>query len=135
MSRLVSCLACARHFRVTETACPFCSAPAADSIAGAAPRPRLEGRPLTRAAILFATATTAAGGLAACGKTTAEPDAGATEYRGPAPPYGIPATDNVPEPPPPPPVDAGADAAPKKKIPVAVPPYGVPATDRKNNPF
>jgi len=102
------------------------------------PRPRLEGRPLTRAAILFATATTAVGGLAACGKTTAEQDAAATERRDgvPAPPYGVPATDTLPEPPPPPPpVDAGADAAAKKKIPAAVPPYGVPATDRKNNPF
>lgn len=71
---------------------------------------RSEGRPLTRAAILFATATTAATALA-CGKSPADPDPVVVQ------PYGVPVT---------PPTDAEPPPTPDASTPVVVQPYGVP---------
>ena len=72
---------------------------------------RPEGRPLTRAAILFATATTAATAFA-CGKSPADPDPVVVQ------PYGVPVTPPPDAEPPPPTPDAST--------PVVVQPYGVP---------
>ena len=121
MGSLHPCSGCARHVRGTESACPFCGATVT------APPPRVAGhgnKRLTRAAILFATATTAAAAVA-CGKTPAEPDKMLVQ------PYGVPVTPPTGEPIPP---DAGAadpakpeaGAASTPTTPVAVPPYGVP---------
>ena len=63
MARLHPCPSCARHVRGSETACPFCGA--AIEVASAAPK---AGPALTRAEILFASATA----VAAC--TSGGPD-------------------------------------------------------------
>ncbi len=133
--RLIPCLTCARHVRESDVACPFCGADTAESIASAAPMPRLEGRPLTRAAILFA-ATTSAAAVGACGKSPAEPDANTVVQ-----PYGVPVPQDSGPPPntivapygvPMPPPDAGIDSGKKHppttqtEPPVSVPAYGVP---------
>ncbi len=64
-SPLVPCEACSRHVRAVETACPFCDAPRTTSHGPIAPP---FGRPLSRAAIVFATAAA----TTACGKTTTD---------------------------------------------------------------
>lgn len=61
------CPSCSRHVRPTEAACPFCASAFPDGF-GAARRPEIANanRGLTRAALLFASATAIAG----CGETT-----------------------------------------------------------------
>jgi hypothetical protein len=60
------CPSCAQHLRAGETVCPFCDA-ALPAGFGASARPRgAPGRPSSRAALLFAAATVAAG----CGGAT-----------------------------------------------------------------
>ena len=67
---LFSCPSCARHIRTTEVACPFCGGVVAEG-AGAIPARAWGGpAPMTRAAILLATAAVTAG----CGKETKPPE-------------------------------------------------------------
>jgi hypothetical protein len=107
------CPGCSRHVRTEESACPFCGADVSDGVCaggGAA----TDGRPLGRAAIVFASMTA----IAACGKTTGGPKE--TEHMNVAPAYGVAPPNTMVEPspvPPPEPVigtpqalDAGADA-------------------------
>lgn len=65
MASLHPCPSCSRHVRATETSCPFCGADVPQAVAKTtfvnAPR-------MTRAAILFASATT----IAACGGKEAD---------------------------------------------------------------
>lgn len=58
MSQLAPCPACARHVRIAEAQCPFCSASLDLS---ATPSPALPSRRLSRAAILAFGAALAAG--------------------------------------------------------------------------
>lgn len=112
MARLAACSECGRHIRTTEAACPFCGATASFET-GDVRQP--VGRPLTRAAILFASATAIAG----CGKTTDNL---------PAPAYGVPV----------PPDTVAVDAGPPPAVPEAgmmtAPAYGVPPTRLENKP-
>jgi hypothetical protein len=85
---LAPCPACARHVRVSETACPFCGSVLAESLReSAAPAP--PGVRLTRAA-LFAFGTGAFAIAPGCSSdsvgTTPATDAGTTVI---APPYGL----------------------------------------------
>ena len=113
MARLAAGSGCGRHIRTTEAACPFCGATATfTAVETALP----VGRPLTRAAILFASATAIAG----CGKTTDNL---------PAPAYGVPVppdTVSVDAAPPPPAADAGMH--------MTAPAYGVPPPRLENTP-
>lgn len=70
MSALVPCLACARHIRTSEHACPFCGAEAPESAQAAAPVFGQTGRRLSRAALVLGSVA-----VAACGKdlTPSEP--------------------------------------------------------------
>ncbi len=80
MSHLIACPGCARHLRVSESACPFCSAPL-DADLRARPAPRPPAMRLSRAA-LFALGTGAAAlasGTVACSSSStpqADVDAG-----------------------------------------------------------
>lgn len=112
-NRLVPCVGCSRHFRATDEACPFCGRPSADSVPSGPIPSRPEGRPLTRAAILFATAATAAG-VVACGKDQADKPPVVVQ------PYGVPLPPPDAEPPP------QTDVKPDASTPVVVQPYGVP---------
>jgi hypothetical protein len=56
---LQPCESCARHVRISETACPFCGAAVASAPEAAAPAPF--ARPLSRAALLFMGVTAATG--------------------------------------------------------------------------
>ena len=53
------CASCARHIRASEAACPFCGAAAAPDASVLARKPAMSGRPMSRAALLFASAATA----------------------------------------------------------------------------
>lgn len=65
MRSLFPCPSCARHVRSDESTCPFCDAAlSADFVAPLATR--IAGQPLSRAALVFATAAAMAG--TACGK-------------------------------------------------------------------
>jgi hypothetical protein len=75
MSRLHPCPSCARHLRAGETACPFCGAVLSGTFGASAPIAPSNGRPMSRAALLFAAATVAA----SCGgaiESTGAPDGG-----------------------------------------------------------
>jgi hypothetical protein len=83
-SHLAACPCCARHVRVSESACPFCRSALSDAfratLARQAPRVRL-----TRAALFaFGTGVALTPALAACSSTSSE-DAGVM----PQPSYGI----------------------------------------------
>lgn len=81
-SRLVACPSCARHVRVSETACPFCGSVLPDSLREGVPPqpPRVR---LTRAALFaFGTGTLA---LAPACSSSSAPDTSVF-----IPPYGIP---------------------------------------------
>jgi hypothetical protein len=65
---LQPCVACGRHVRVEDAACPFCGAPVDE----AEPRPSLRGR-VSRAAVF------AAASLAACGSHDAKPAEGSAD--------------------------------------------------------
>jgi hypothetical protein len=73
---LRACPACARHVRVSESACPFCRSALPDTF-GASPSARAPGVRLTRAA-LFAFGTGAAAISPACSSSTS-PAAGGTD--------------------------------------------------------
>ncbi len=85
---LVACPACARHVRVSETACPFCGSVLPDSLRESAP-PAPPGVRLTRAA-LFALGTGTLAIAPGCSSdsvgTTPGTDASTTVF---APPYGL----------------------------------------------
>ena len=79
--RLVACSSCARHVRVSETACPFCGSVLPDSLREGAP-PQPPGARLTRAALFaFGTGTLA---LAPACSSSSAPDMSVI-----IPPYGI----------------------------------------------
>jgi hypothetical protein len=63
---LQPCPSCAQHLRTTETVCPFCDA-ALPPGWGVCAQPAARGRPMSRAALLFVSATVAT----SCGGTTA----------------------------------------------------------------
>jgi hypothetical protein len=65
MRKLHPCPSCARHIRAGETACPFCDAALPETFGASAPA-QSRGRPMSRAALLFAVAAVAAG----CGGST-----------------------------------------------------------------
>lgn len=112
MARLAACSGCGRHIRTTEPACPFCGRAATFETVDALPP---IGRPLTRAAILFASATAIAG----CGKTTDNL---------PTPAYGVPV----------PPDTVTVEAGPPPALPdagmMSAPAYGVPPTQLDKKP-
>jgi hypothetical protein len=141
---LATCPACARHVRVTETACPFCRETFQVSFGESAPR-RAPMVRLRRAA-LYALGVGTLTMSTACSKTTSSVDAGGDtdagqSSAGPAPQdaamdslqvvalYGMPplpedaAVDAAQ--PSPPAQDAGADASPLRS-----PHYGGPPTPR-----
>jgi hypothetical protein len=64
-ARLHPCPSCTQHLRASETVCPFCDA-SLPAGSGASARPLPPGRPMSRAALLFVTATAAA----SCGGST-----------------------------------------------------------------
>jgi hypothetical protein len=110
---LHACPSCSRHVRTTESACPFCGEPLGEQFAAACPRRQLSGRPLSRAALIFASATAVAG----CGKTRGDPYPHATPAYAVAPPdtapyaqpvalYAVAPVDTVAHP-----IDAGADGS------------------------
>lgn len=113
MGRLAGCSGCGRHIRTTEATCPFCGATATFETADAV---QPTGRPLTRAAILFASATA----LAGCGKTT--------DHNMPAPAYGVPV----------PPDTVAVEAGPPPAVPdagmMSAPAYGVPPSQLEKKP-
>jgi hypothetical protein len=104
-------LGCSRHFRATDDVCPFCGRASEESVAKAPVVAKLEGRPLTRAAILFATAATATS-VVGCGKDQDKPPVVVQ-------PYGVPMPPPDAEPPP-------EVTKPDASTPVVVQPYGVP---------
>jgi len=79
-SHLIACPGCARHLRVSETACPFCKS-ALDEGLRARPAPRPPAMRLSRAA-LFALGTATGASALACSSSstpqTAAEDSGAT---------------------------------------------------------
>lgn len=112
MATLAACTGCGRHIRISETTCPFCGTTATPRVIAQADVSSA-GRPLTRAAILFAGATAIAG----CGKTTDNM---------PAPAYGVPVPPDtlVMEAGPPP--DAGMMTAPAYGVPPPAPDLAPP---------
>ena len=62
-ARLVPCPSCKRHVKLGPPSCPFCHGPVAPD---APARRVLAGRPLSRAAIVFASAAASAAGVDAC---------------------------------------------------------------------
>ncbi len=104
---LEPCPSCARHVRVDETSCPFCSATMPEGF-GARSTAAPEGPALTRAAILFVGAAAVAG----C-SSSSTPNPMPMPLYGPAPvdgsvqdaPYDGPVALYGPAP-----VDAGADS-------------------------
>src|SRR5580658_2561143 len=73
-ARLLACPSCARHVRVSESACPFCATSLPASFgAGAAAKP--PPARLSRGE-LYAFGTAAALAVAACGQMVGESDAG-----------------------------------------------------------
>ena len=73
-SRLAPCPSCTRHVKVGSAACPFCGG---DVPVHVPARPMPATRPLTRAAIMFASvaAVTAAAACSSSSTTTGEKDA------------------------------------------------------------
>jgi hypothetical protein len=65
-TRFVACVACGRHVKEGEDACPFCGAGAPQ----VGPLPRLAGVRMTRAA-MFAAGTAGVAALLDCGSTSA----------------------------------------------------------------
>ena len=104
--RLVPCASCARHVRVSETACPFCAAPLVPSATTA--RSAAPGKRLSRAA-MFALGASAAAVAACSGSVTAL--------------YGAPPSDGGA-------LDGGNDAADDVQ---AVPAYGIAPMDAGND--
>jgi hypothetical protein len=87
-SQLTPCPSCSRHVKVGPPSCPFCGG---DVPVNVPARPSLVGRPLSRAALMFAGAAT----VAACSSTSASvfiPDSGQPHDDGshgaPVPLYG-----------------------------------------------
>lgn len=70
MRSLFPCPSCARHVRSDERTCPFCDAALSPDFA-APLATRIAGQPLSRAALVFATAAAMAG--TACGKEPSPP--------------------------------------------------------------
>jgi hypothetical protein len=70
-ARLLACPSCARHVRVTESACPFCAASLPEAFA-AAPAPRAPTKRLSRAA-LYAFGATSITVAAACSSGSGTP--------------------------------------------------------------
>jgi hypothetical protein len=60
------CPSCAQHLRSTETVCPFCDAALPEGFGVCARSAGAQGRPMSRAALLFVGATVAA----SCGGST-----------------------------------------------------------------
>ena len=68
-SRLVPCPSCSRHVKLGPPSCPFCGG---EVPADAPARPVAVGRPLSRAAIFFASAAA----VTACSSSTTSPTPG-----------------------------------------------------------
>jgi hypothetical protein len=107
-ARLQPCTECARHIRSDEAACPFCGASMPAGF-GESTRPVPTGPVLSRAAILFASATA----VVACSSSSSTPpgstDSGSaadSHVDGPVALYGPAPVDSGPEASP----DAGSDA-------------------------
>jgi hypothetical protein len=84
------CESCARHIRAGESACPFCGAAVSESAAASARRDGNFARPLSRAALLFASATAAVGCSSSSSTgtiTDAAVESGPVALYGPAPIY------------------------------------------------
>ncbi len=82
MACLHVCPSCARHVRSEERTCPFCATALPDDFSVCVPRSAsTTARPLTRAALLFVTATAIGG----CEKKPNDPNANNVEIYGPAP--------------------------------------------------
>ena len=83
MDCLHVCPACERHVRASERACPFCASTLPDDFSVCVPRGGggNVSKPLTRAALLFVTATAIGG----CEKKPNDPNANNVEIYGPAP--------------------------------------------------
>ncbi len=81
-----ACPSCARHIKLEEAACPFCGAATPDGFANLA-RPRGPAA-LSRAAILFVSATAAAGVSAATACSSSSPTPAAEDSGGPVAAYG-----------------------------------------------
>lgn len=118
--QLAPCPACARHVRVTESACPFCDAPLAlesdRMLANGALRLGRAAMFVFRASAAAAMVATAAG----CGGGSTPPP---TESI--AQPYGAPPDPQPPQPPPPPPSGPQLPTPPDTTI---MQPYGAPPT-------
>ena len=67
-ARLLACPGCARHVRVSEKTCPFCSSPVPESFASA-PEPRRPTGRLSRAALYAFSATSLTLATVACGSS------------------------------------------------------------------
>jgi hypothetical protein len=83
---LVACPACARHVRVSETACPFCGVVLAASLRASAP-PEAPGVRLARAAMFALGAGTLA--IAPGPRAASATGCSSTGIEAPLPPYGI----------------------------------------------
>ena len=85
-SRLVPCPSCSRHVKLGPPSCPFCGG---EVPADAPARPVAMGRPLSRAAILFASAAA----VTACSSSTTSPtpakDGGGHSDAQAQPAYGV----------------------------------------------
>ncbi|MGO8994285.1 MAG: hypothetical protein ACLQVI_13230 [Polyangiaceae bacterium] len=78
-ARFVACLACGRHVKEGDVACPFCGADAPS----VGPLPRLAGGRMTRAAMIAAGTAGTVAGIFDCGQTSSP-----TAF------YGVPCTGN-----------------------------------------
>jgi hypothetical protein len=74
-ARLLACPACARHVRVSESSCPFCSGPLPTSF-GEAPLPSPPRSRLSRAALAAFSASSLAIASVSCGGTVEGVDGG-----------------------------------------------------------
>ena len=131
-ARLLPCPACARHVRVSESTCPFCTAGLPSSLRSQ-PLPRSPGTRLSRAALYAFGAS--AGVLAACGGTTSTLGDAGRDGSDPIgmPVYGGPVADGGEDAFPTvdaayggPPQDAGSDADASGQPDGIAPPYGAP---------
>lgn len=86
-SQLTPCPSCSRHVKVGPPSCPFCGgAVPVDVPARVAPA----GRPLSRAALLFA----GAAAVTACSSSTTPPKDAGVDMGQPLPAYGVRALDS-----------------------------------------
>ena len=84
MSDLQPCTGCKRHIRIDESACPFCSVALGEDFRARATVPNgALRRPLTRAALLFASATAIAACTSGTGTTSGGYSSGEPAYGGP----------------------------------------------------